>query len=195
MEDRSVARLDVQATIEVEGADEFINDLKHSGRYQATRVQTLGKRGATLYVGAPSSAARLRVYNKTAESGIVAPGGGELLRFEIQTRDKYADAGYRALSAGVQDDFLLHWARKMLASPEHVNILSGRLAAGMDLSMPVLTQDDAWADRRKRWVERSVVPALRKLLAVEPEYLDVVVELLARPRDVVTGQNEAETRD
>lgn len=188
VERRSIARLDLQATIEVVGADEWINALKHNSRYQATRVQTLGGRGATLYVGAPSSSARLRVYNKTAESGILAPAGGELLRVEVQTRDKYADAAYRALVTGAQDDFLMHWARKMLSSPEHLNKLAGMIASGETIVMQELMQDDQWVERRKRWVERSVVPALRKLLAVEPSYLNVVVSLLQQPLDVVARQ-------
>ena len=185
VERRSVARMDIQATIQVEGADEWVNSLKHNNRYQATRVQTLGGRGATLYVGAPSSSARLRVYNKTAESGIPAPNGGELLRVEVQTRDKYADAAYRALTSGAQDDFLLHWTRKMIASSEHVNRLAGLLASGAEITMKELLQDEQWVDRRKRWVERSVVPALRRLLAVEPEYLHVVLQLLQQPQDIV----------
>ena len=185
VERRSIARLDLQATVEVAGADEWINALKHSTRYQATRVQTLGGRGATLYVGAPSSSARLRVYNKSAESGIPAPDGGELLRVEVQTRDRYADAAYRALLSGAESDFLLHWVRKMIASPEHVNRLAGMLASGATINVKELAQDEQWIDRRKRWVERSVVPALRRLLAVEPEYLDVVVQLLQQPLDVV----------
>lgn len=186
-ERRSIARLDLQATIEVSGADEWINALKHNPRYQATRVQTLGGRGATLYVGAPSSAARLRVYNKTAESGIPAPDGGELLRVEVQTRDKYADAAYRALMSGAEDDFLLHWVRKMIASPEHVNKLAGLLASGATINIRELQQDEQWIDRRKRWVERSVVPALRRLLVADPSYLDIVVQLLQRPQDVVVN--------
>ncbi|MQK95074.1 replication initiation factor domain-containing protein [Escherichia coli] len=187
-ERRSIARLDLQATIEVVGADEWINALKHNSRYQATRVQTLGGRGATLYVGAPSSDARLRVYNKTAESGIPAPDGGELLRVEVQTRDRYADAAYRALISGAEDDFLLHWTRKMIASPEHVNKLAGLLASGATIKMQELLQDEQWIERRKRWIERSVVPAIRRLLAVEPSYLDVMVSLLQQPLDVVVGQ-------
>jgi hypothetical protein len=35
--------------------------------------------------------------------------------------------------------------------------------------------------RRKAWIERSVIPAMRKVLAEEPEYLQVFLQLLDNP--------------
>jgi hypothetical protein len=37
---------------------------------------------------------------------------------------------------------------------------------------------DDWTQRRIIWVERSVIPALKKLFAVRPEYLDIFVQML-----------------
>lgn len=184
VEHRSVARLDLQATIPYVGADEQINLLKPSRRYKATRYETVGGRGVTLYVGAPSSAARLRVYNKTAESGNTGPSGEELVRYEIQTRDKYADAAYRALVSGSEDEFLMHWLRKMLDSPDALNALSGRIRAGDEVTIWDDVPDAGWVERRKRWIEQCVIPALRKLLAVDPGYLDVVQSRLKEPRHI-----------
>jgi len=35
--------------------------------------------------------------------------------------------------------------------------------------------------RRKAWLERSVIPAMRKVLAEEPEYLRIFLQLLDNP--------------
>ena len=184
VEHRSIARLDLQITLPYAGADEQIAALKPSRRYKAVRYESLGARGVTLYVGAPSSAARLRVYNKTAESGDRAPNGDELVRYEIQTRDKYADAAYRALITGAEDEYLLHWIRKMIDAPNAINILSGRIRAGEGVTLWEDYPEANWIERRKRWVEQCVIPALRKLLATDPDYLDVVYSRLKEPLNV-----------
>jgi hypothetical protein len=44
------------------------------------------------------------------------------------------------------------------------------------------TETDALT-RRKAWLERSVIPALRKVLAEEPEYWEVFVKLIDNPND------------
>ena len=69
VEGRSVARIDVQATLAVHDADAIIRTTVPNRRYKGTLIQTVFGKGATLYVGAPSSDARLRLYNKSAESG------------------------------------------------------------------------------------------------------------------------------
>lgn len=188
VEGRSIARLDLQATLPYAGADELIQKLEPSGRYQAVRYHAVNRRGHTLYVGAPSSAARLRVYNKTAEAGIVAPDGSELVRYELQCRDKYADAAYRALLAGAEDEYFMHWLRKMLRDTDVLNRVSAMLRTGeYDYSVQTATVDDEWIKRRKLWFETTVAPALRKLLAVEPDYIDVVQSLLKGTLDVDGG--------
>jgi len=35
-----------------------------------------------------------------------------------------------------------------------------------------------WTQRRILWVERSVMPALKKLFAARPDYLDIFVQML-----------------
>ena len=188
VEGRSIARLDLQATLPYAGADELIQSLEPSGRYQALRYHAVNRRGHTLYVGAPTSNARLRVYNKTAEAGISAPDGSELVRYEMQFRDKYADAGYRALLAGAEDEYMMHWLRKMLRNADVLNRVSAMLSVGeYDYSTQTAIADDEWIKRRKVWIETTVVPALRKLLVVEPEYLHVVQSLLSEPLDMEGG--------
>jgi hypothetical protein len=35
-----------------------------------------------------------------------------------------------------------------------------------------------WTQRRIIWVERSVIPALKRLFAARPDYLDIFVQML-----------------
>lgn len=188
VDSRSIARLDLQATLPYAGADEIIQTLEPSGRYQALRFHPVGRRGHTLYVGAPSSNARLRVYNKTAEANITAPDGLELVRYEVQLRNKYADAAYRSMLAGAENEYFMHWLRKMLRNADVLNRVSAMLGdREYDYSAQAPVADDEWIKRRKLWFETTVAPALRRLLSVEPEYLDVVQSMLEKPPDAERG--------
>lgn len=69
-ESYSVARMDLQVTMTSLDADYMIEYIQPSKVYKATKIVNLNGKGTTLYVGAPTSNLRLRVYNKTAESGI-----------------------------------------------------------------------------------------------------------------------------
>lgn len=186
-DNRSVARLDLQITIPRTGADEWIAGIEPAKRYKAIRITPANGRGATLYIGAPSSAARLRIYNKSEESGIYANDGSELARVELQVRDKYADAAYRAMLSGAEDEYLMHWLRKMITSADLLNNLSGLLSQSVDVTPLLQKADDGWINRRKAWFERCVVPSIRRLLAVDPDYLHVVQSMLTEPLDVGNG--------
>ncbi|MQK95054.1 hypothetical protein, partial [Escherichia coli] len=66
----SIARVDVQETVAVSNPDGTIAFLSPKKVYDSTRVSKVYGEGETLYIGAPKSRARIRVYNKTAESGL-----------------------------------------------------------------------------------------------------------------------------
>jgi hypothetical protein len=177
----SVARIDVQVTMVVHDADFFIRACEPQGAYQATRWSKVREPGETLYVGAPKSDCRLRIYNKTAESGIKPESPGDFLRVEIQFRDRYADRMFRAIRARAPKLPFLSHLRRMVDSftfdavKRHIETVEGELFP-----------DEQFVDidaisRRKAWIERSVIPAMRKLLAEEPEYLQVFLRLLDDP--------------
>lgn len=68
--------------------------------------------GATLYVGAPSSRQRLRVYDKRAESD----GEIDSVRWEIQAREEAAESLMaQLLDAGSPENWGLVWAGRLLA--------------------------------------------------------------------------------
>jgi len=177
----SVARIDVQVTMVVQDADFFIRACEPQGPYQATRWSRVGEPGETLYVGAPKSDCRLRIYNKTAESGIKPQVPGDFLRVEIQFRNRYADRMFRAIRARAPRLPFLSHLRRMVDSftfdtvKRHVESVEEEL-----FPEEQFVEVDALA-RRKAWLERSVIPAMRKVLAEEPEYLQVFLQLLDNP--------------
>ncbi|MQL46362.1 replication initiation factor domain-containing protein [Escherichia coli] len=169
----SIARADVQETIAVANPDATIQFLVPRKAYQATRVSAVNSEGETLYVGAPSSRARLRVYNKTAESGLVVDGS-KLLRVEVQLRDSYADQAYQQWRFGKLDALMVTWIERMLEPGSAKDLKALCATLNVDRLQLVEPEDEEWAERRKVWFETCVVPAMLKLLAVEPDYAEVV---------------------
>jgi hypothetical protein len=177
----SVARIDVQVTFVTQDADFFIRACEPSKVYKATRWSSVREPGETLYVGAPKSDCRLRVYNKTAESGIKPESPGDFLRVEIQFRNRYADRMFRAIRARAPRLPFLSHLRRMVDSftfdtvKRHIESVEDEL-----FPEEQLIETDA-ISRRKAWLERSVIPAMRKVIAEEPEYLQVFLQLLDNP--------------
>lgn len=179
----SVARIDVQLTFETYNADFLINSAQPGNPYKASRWVAVGEPGATLYVGAPSSDCRLRFYNKTAESGIRPPSGLEYARIELQFRNRYADRMFRAIRARAPHIPWLSHLRRMIDTYTYT-LAADAIKSSQDELFPEepVVEEDA-IERRKRWIERSVIPAIRKVLAAEPEYIDILMRLLDNPFD------------
>jgi len=175
----SVARIDVQHTMVVADADRLINSCQPSRAYQATRWTRVGEPGSTLYVGSPRSDIRLRVYNKTAESGVKPQVCGDYLRVELQLRNRKADHMFRAIRARAPrfpfliqlkrmvDSFMYQMVHDSIEEEDKELLFTEELPKELDA-----------ISRRKAWIERSVIPALRKILAEEPEYIQTVLSML-----------------
>ena len=163
----SVARLDLQATVWVADADAIVATTVPSKRYKCTLMRNLYDRGCTLYIGSPSSDARMRLYNKSAESGQYPPEGGEWLRVELQLRNRYADRAWVNWRKRAQGNLLLEYLRKMTDMRTYMMIRDA-IDHGDE---PVIDQDtdDDWITRRLYWLQHTVVPALRRL-ALHDEY-------------------------
>jgi hypothetical protein len=134
----------------------------------------------TLYIGSPSSRCRLRVYNKTAESGLVAPDGRSLLRVEVQTRDRYADQSLVQVRDGKADLLIDGVILKMVdhkkSSKTALDVISKGTA---QVPQEWLIRDEPdETERRKYWIETCVMPAIRKVLAADPAYRDVLTKLI-----------------
>jgi hypothetical protein len=175
LETLSIARIDVQTTLVARDADLLIRSCDPSARYQAFRIAPVRDRGCTLYVGSPRSDKRLRIYNKSAESGEM-PEVGEYVRFELQLRDEYAERAFTALRGGGLKGWYLHTIRSMIDSFTFA-IVRDALNDVEEYHQDAVVLED-WTQRRIIWVERSVIPALKKLFAVRPEYLDIFIQML-----------------
>ena len=175
LETLSIARIDVQTTFVARDADLLIRSCDPSARYQAFRIAPVRDRGCTLYVGSPRSDKRLRIYNKSAESG-EAPEVGEYVRFELQLRDDYAERAFTSLRGGGLKGWYLHALRSMIDSFTFA-IVRDALNDVEEYQQDSVALED-WTQRRIIWVERSVIPALKKLFAARPEYLDIFVQML-----------------
>jgi len=183
IEGLSVARLDAQATVAVPDADRMIRSVVPSRRYKCSIISNLWDRGATLYVGAPSSDRRLRVYNKSAESGEYPGAGGEWLRVEVQARNKYADRLYRSYLAGALAGTYLEYVRAMAD-----DVLYRLIRDSIDDPLAPTWDSDweatDWVARRARWLEETVVPALRRLAMHSEEGRRLTLDAV---RDIIRG--------
>jgi len=178
-ESYSVARMDLQITMTSLDADYMIEYIQPNKVYKCTKITNLHEKGTTLYVGAPTSRVRLRIYNKTAESGIVPEGGGEYVRFELQCRDQYADKAFVAVRNNMARSFYLMMLKRMIDAYTFKLVEDAIRSADEELFVDDFpsSKDDPVA-RKKRWLEQSVLPALRRLLVEDKDYVDNFVKML-----------------
>jgi len=179
----SVARIDVQVTMVVQNADFFIRACEPSKAYKSVIWEAIGEPGCTLYVGAPKSDCRLRIYNKSAESGIKPLSPGDYLRVEIQFRNRYADRMFRAIRARAPRLPFLSHLRRMIDSYSFDCVKRYVEQEDEELFPDDEVKDVDEISRRKAWIERSVIPAIRKVLAADPDYRDILLSMLDNPTD------------
>jgi len=166
-QDAKVSRIDVALDI-MDGSlsfDELADDLQ-SGRAETrakeiNRFEGLKNNGDTIYVGSPRARKRLRIYDKAAEAHL---DGMEWTRIELQSRQKYAQAVVRKITA---DDF-------------DVSVIPGLIMGFCDFpsngqwtsvfhGMPVvLSVPRPESDKTLDWLIRQVAPALARLQYEKP---------------------------
>ncbi len=184
MEEYSVARMDLQITVTSLDADYWIECIQPAKGYKATKVVNINEKGTTLYVGSPNSNLRLRVYNKTAESGIIPDGGGEYVRFEIQCRNNYADKAYIALRNNMVRAFYLMIIKRMVDLYTFGLVQKAIESSDEELFVDDFPQaKDDPLSRKKRWLEQSVFPAMRRLLLEDKNYVDNFIDRLYNGSD------------
>lgn len=174
----SVARIDVQVTFAVKDADFLIRACEPSPVYKASRWIPVRSKGETLYVGAPSSEVRLRLYNKTAEAGVSPPEGGEYLRVELQFRNRKADRMFLAFRARAPRFPFLAQLKRMIDAFTYQMVSNAINEGDQELFLEEEIPELDASSRRKAWLERSAVPALKRVLAEDPDYLDTFLRLL-----------------
>lgn len=180
----SIARMDVQLTLKVNDPDAVIIGTRPHKLYRSTLMYGLNHEGATLYVGAPTSRVRVRIYNKTAEAGITADDGTKLLRIECQYRNEYADRALLYYASGELDSYFLYHVKKM-GDAYITNMVSAALEHPDGQVFHVKQGDDDWLARRWEWLRSSVRPAITRLAASDRDrVLDWLDEL---KRDIIDG--------
>jgi len=186
----SVARMDLQVTITSLDADYWIECIHPSKVYKSTKIVNLYEKGTTLYVGAATSNIRLRIYNKTAESGITPDGGGEFVRFEFQCRNQYADKAFVAFRNDMIRSFYLMMLKRMVDNYTYKLVEGAIRSSEEELftdEFPSNKEDKI--SRKKRWLEQSVLPALRRLMIEDRDYVDNFIKMVYDGVDDIQDTN------
>jgi hypothetical protein len=174
---QSVARFDAQVTFIVDDADRTIMFASPKKRYRSMRITSVNERGETLYIGSPTSAYRLRVYNKTAQANI-SPERGEYIRFEITFRNSLADTAYKAYLEGDMMAYFLGYLSQMVDEVTY-NMVRYILDKNMTIEPRIFEREnDEGIEKTKVWLENVVMPCLQKLYLRDPEYVSSLIERL-----------------
>lgn len=182
----SIARIDVQATFTSLDADAEIMNIGYSPVYKAVRYQDLKDRGVTLYVGAPTSRVRLRIYNKSAESGIRPDAVREYIRYEVQFRDKVADEVWQSYRNNQLDERYLHQLKKMLDKVNYERVRKELPDIDPETYIKISQSEKTdWAGRRMVWLSSIVIPAVNRLLIERPDLAKEVKAELDRIMQIV----------
>lgn len=159
----SVKRIDVALDVKPGSIDirelARMTDIGHyvSKSTSAMYINTLGEKGETLYIGAPSSKIRLRIYDKAAEQGL----DEDWTRIELQVRGKQAhDLRDRIVSASDNTVIIAPAIRAFCDFPEsrEYQQVLGRKSDGLSPPQPSETDTRAW-------LLTTVISALSRELA------------------------------
>jgi hypothetical protein len=173
----SIARFDAQITFAIDDADRTIMFCSPKKRYKSMRIVSVSERGETLYVGSPTSAYRLRVYNKSAQSGL-KPQEGEYIRFEIVFRNTLADSAYKAYLEGDMRAYFLGYLSQMVDEVT-LNLVRHILDKDKTIEPRVFeTEDNKGLEGTKMWLENIVMPCIQKLYLRDPVYVSNLIERL-----------------
>jgi len=176
---QSVARFDAQVTFSVDDADRTIMFTQPKKRYKSMRITQVHERGETLYIGSPTSAYRLRIYNKTAQAN-TKPEHGEYIRFEITFRNSLADSAYDAYLIGDMRAYFLGYLSQMVDEVTF-NLVKYILDKDMTTEARLFEKEnDEGIEKTKMWLENVVIPCVQKLYLRDPDYVINLVSTLDR---------------
>jgi len=117
--------------------------------------------GSTLYIGAPTSARRLRLYDKHAEDPEHYPPGA--WRYEVQARDGLARSLTASLASGSGGAFAgvatVHKCFGARGVQPRFRASGGGVLGGVPRSRTT-------TERQLRWIDEQVAPTVRRLVSV-----------------------------
>jgi len=188
-----ISRIDLQITVQYdielikEGRYQYARAIHHNKSLPPHRQRKIhlyaGSDGAdTVYIGAPSSDMRGRLYNKDKQSNELPYERS--WRYEVVYRDKHADSVFRQLIAisGTATEFILQEVVRWYAE-RGIVVLDVRNDGGNTTSVPKSPATDV--ARKLRWIKNQVVPTIRKLaeLGYAEELMEVISEAIAAARN------------
>lgn len=182
----NVSRLDIQATVKYdeehqkEGRYQYAQAKRHNASLPTYRQRTvdiwIGSGGGdTVYIGAVSSGQRGRIYNKARESDLEQYIRS--WRYEVVLRNEYALYMFRRICDKDSEapafiiSQVVAWFAERGVSIRGLGHFKGDIA-------PTHRIRPTDVQRKLRWVEKQVIPTVRKL--AELGYAEEVMDMLAR---------------
>jgi hypothetical protein len=106
----------------------------------------------------------------------------------LQCRDQYADKAFVAVRNNMTRSFYLMMLKRMIDAYTFGLVEGAIRSADEELFVDDFptSRDDPIA-RKKRWLEQSVLPALRRLLLEDKNYVDNFVKLLYNGAGDISG--------
>lgn len=165
----NVTRIDVQVTCiaphpkwdEARHQWEVLEDDRDLSRRAGWRSHiTTRPTGSTLYIGAPSSARRLRLYDKHAESPLDYPAGA--WRYEVQARDGLARSLAASLGSGDHGRFA---GRDTVYECFRARGVQPRFRAGGGGVLGSVPRTRTTHERSLRWIDTAVRPTITRLVS------------------------------
>lgn len=188
-----ISRIDLQITVQYdielikEGRYQYARAIRHNKGLPEHRRRRIhlyaGSDGAdTVYLGAPSSDMRGRVYNKAKQSGDATYD--RAWRYEVVYRNAYAYSVFGRIitEAASPTKFILSsvldwYHQRGITVLDVVNDGSG------GIEPPKTPRTDV--ERKLRWVRNQVVPTIRKLaeLGYAEQLMDIIAEAISSARN------------
>lgn len=191
-----ISRIDLQITVKYseelikEGRYQYASAIHHNKTLPEHRRRKIhlfagSDGGDTIYVGAPSSDVRGRVYNKDKQSGEQA--FQRSWRYEAVYRNNYANNVYRSvLDKGTEVNSSIVSTVVEFFRERGIEILGLGGIGGLVINSPKPSPSDAGT--KLRWIKEQVVPTIRKLaeMGYALELMDLIAEAIAAGENVQT---------
>jgi len=188
-----ISRIDLQVTVQYseellkEGRHIYASAVRHNeslSEHKRRKINIfIGSDGGdTVYVGAPSSDTRARIYNKQRQSGEVQYARS--WRYEVVYKNEYANRVYRQFLAATyaRREFILSSVSAYLRE-RGIKIRYVGDWGDNPISAPKTTPSDV--ERKLRWIRNQVVPTIRVLaeLGYAEELMDAIAEAISAARN------------
>lgn len=187
-----ISRIDIQITVQYsaellkEGKRCYASANVHNkelpdGRRRKISIIIGSDGGDTVYLGAPSSETRCRIYNKQRQSS--STDFERCWRYEVVYKNDYAMPVFRALlNPDIEAPSIIVQAVSAYLAKRGVRVRGLGNYGGEPIEPPKTPPTDV--ERKLKWVKEQVVPTIRTLaeLGYAEELMEVIAEAIAAAR-------------